>query len=210
MPSVTVSLNLLNIFNRFFKKKHFHYPPPLNIESFFVTPDDSTEVSQIISSLNQNKSDGPNNIPTKILKLLNKDISDQLAILFNQSFSSGIFPSILKSSKIIAIYSKGSKLQCSNYRPISLLSNIDKVLERLMYNRFYNFLENFLFSLQFGLRQKYSITHAPIHLTDKIRHETDKGNYACRIFVDFVDLRYSRSPYSTEKTRILWCQRNFK
>ena len=66
--------------------------------------------------------------------MLNRDVSDQLAILFNRSFSSGIFPSILKTSKIIPIYKKGSKLECSNYRPISLLSNIDKILERLMYN----------------------------------------------------------------------------
>ena len=76
---------------RFFKKKYYDYLPPLNIESFFLTPTDSTEVSNIIFSLNQNKSDGPNSVPIKILKLLNKDISDQLAILFNQSFSSGYF-----------------------------------------------------------------------------------------------------------------------
>ena len=107
-----------------FSKKKYDYLPPLNIESFFLTPTNSTEVSNIIFSLNQNKSDEPDSIPIKILKLLNKDISDQLAILFNQSFSSGIFPSILKTSKIITIYKKGSKLECSNYRPISLLSNI--------------------------------------------------------------------------------------
>ena len=85
----------------------------------------------------------------KIPKLLNKDISDQLAILFNQSFSSGIFPSILKTSKIIPIYKKGFKLEWSNYRPISLPSNIDKILERFMYNRLYNFLEKkeIIFSL---------------------------------------------------------------
>ena len=123
---------------RFSKKKYYDYLPPINIESFFITPIDSTEVSNIISFLNQGKSDGPSSIPIKILKLLNKDISDQLAILFNQSFSSGIFPSILKTSKIIPIY---KKLECSNFRPISLLSNIDKILERLMYNRLYNFLE---------------------------------------------------------------------
>ena len=76
------------------------------MESFFITLTDGTEVSKSISSLNQYKSDGPNSIPNKILKLLNKDISDQLAILFNQSFSSGIFPSILKTSKIIPILKK--------------------------------------------------------------------------------------------------------
>ena len=68
-----------------------------------------------------------------------------------------------------------------------MLSNIDKILERLMYNRLYNFLEKkeIIFSLQFGFRQKYSTTHALINLTDKIRHEIDKGNYAWGIFVDF-------------------------
>ena len=172
---------------RFSKKKYYDYLPPLNIESFFITPTDSTEVSNMIYFLNQDKSDRPNSISIKIVKLLNKDISDQLAILFNQSFSSGIFPSILKTSKIIPIYKKGSKLECSNYRPISLLSNIDKILERLMYNRLYNFQKKkkIIFSLQFGFRQQNSTTHALIHLTDKIRHEIDKGNYACGIFVDF-------------------------
>ena len=72
----------------FSKKKYYDYLPPINIESFFITAIDSTEVSNVISSLNQDKSDGPSSIPIKILKLLNKDISDQLAILFNQSFSS--------------------------------------------------------------------------------------------------------------------------
>ena len=108
---------------RFSRKKYYHYLPPLNTESFFVTPTDSTDVSNIISSLNQHKSDGPNSIPIKILKLLNKDIIDQLAILFNQSFFSGRFPSILKTSKIIPIHKKDSKLECLNYRSTSLLSN---------------------------------------------------------------------------------------
>ena len=67
-----------------------------------------------------------------------------------------------------------------------MLSNTNKILERLLYNRLYNFLDKkeIIFSLQFGFRQKYSTSHALIHLTDKIRHEIDKGNYACEIFVD--------------------------
>ena len=95
------------------------------MESFLTTPTDSTEISNMISSLNLPKIDEPNSISIKILQLLNKGVSDQLAILFNQSFSSGIFHSILKTSKIIPIHKKGSKLECSNYRPISWLSNID-------------------------------------------------------------------------------------
>ena len=84
----------------------------------------NNEVSNIIFSLNQDKSDGPNSISIKILNLLNKDMSYQFTIIVNQSFSSGIVPSVLKTSKIIPVYKKSSKVECSNYRPISLLSNI--------------------------------------------------------------------------------------
>ena len=126
---------------RFSKKKYYDYLSPLNIELFFITPTDSTEFSNIISSFNQKRSDGPNVIPIKTLKMLNKDISDKLAILFHESFSSGIYSSILKTSKNIPIYKKGSKLECSNYRTISLPSNIDNILKLLMYNRLCNFLE---------------------------------------------------------------------
>ena len=69
----------------FSRKKNYDYLPPLNRESFFITPNVSTEVSNISSSLNQSKSDAPNRIPIKILKQLRKDISDQLAIPFSQS-----------------------------------------------------------------------------------------------------------------------------
>ena len=93
----------------------------------------------------------------------------------------------METRKIIRIYKKGSKLECSNYRPVSLLSNIDKILERLLYNRFYNFLEKKkeYFHSNLVFNKKYSTTHALIHVTDKIRHKTDKGNYGCGIFVDF-------------------------
>ena len=69
---------------------------------------------------------------------------------------------------------------------MSLLSNIDKVLERLMYNRLYNFLEmnSVIYDLQFSFRQKYSTTHALIHLTNKITEQLDSGNFACGIFID--------------------------
>ena len=55
---------------RFSKRKYCDYLPILNIESFLITTTDITEVSSIISSLNQDKSDGPNSIPTRILKFL--------------------------------------------------------------------------------------------------------------------------------------------
>ena len=87
-----------------------------------------------------NKSSGPNNIRYKILSLLKKDISKQLADLFNVVLSSGAFPLLLKIAKVVPVYKKYSKLDCHNYCPISLLSNVEKMLEKLMYKRVYQFL----------------------------------------------------------------------
>ena len=89
-------------------------------------------------------------------------------------------------AKIIPIHKKGSKLSVDNYRPISLLSNINKIFEKIMYKRLYNFLclQNSFYELQFGFRNKHSTTHALISLTEKIREALDNNKYACGIFID--------------------------
>ena len=62
-------------------------------------------------------------------------ISSHLSDIFNISFSVGIFPSVLKTAKVIPVHRKDSKLDCNNYCPISLLPNIEKILEKLVYNQ---------------------------------------------------------------------------
>ena len=67
----------------------------------------------------------------------------------------GVFSSVLKTEKVAPVFNKDSKLDYSNYRPISLLSNIEEILEKLTYERLYIFLNNnnIIYSLQFGFRQ---------------------------------------------------------
>ena len=78
--------------------------------------------------------------------------------LFNLSFMSGVFPSVLKTAKVVPVFEKDSKLDYSNYCPISLLSNIEKILKKLMYKTLFTFLNNSnIYNLQFGFRQQYSI-----------------------------------------------------
>ena len=168
---------------------HKHFSDYLNnrtAESFFLAPTTQDEIGDIITSLNSNKSIGPNSIPFKILKLLKNEISSALSDIYNISFSTGVFPSILKVAKVIPIHKKESKLDCCNYRPISLLPNIEKILEKLMYNRLYKFFNDnqLIYQLQFGFRQNYSTSHALINLTEDIRDNLDKGNIGCGIFVD--------------------------
>ena len=110
----------------------------------------------------------------------------QLADLFNLSFVTGVFPSILKTAKVVLVFNKDSKLDYSDYRPISLLSNIEEILEKLMYKRLYTFLNNnnIIYNLQFSFRQHNLTSHALIHVTENIRKAFDEGNIDCRVFVD--------------------------
>ena len=93
----------------------------------------------------------------------------------------------LKISKAIPFFKdKGSKLECKNYRPISLLSNVNKIIEKIMYNRLYNFLEkyNCIYENQFGFRSHHSTNHALISLTEHVRNAIDNNNLACGVFID--------------------------
>ena len=102
-------------------------------------------------------------------------------------FTWGVFPSALKIAKVVPVHKEDSKLDFSNYQPISLLSNLDKILEKLMCTRIFKFFNNnnLFYALQFGFRQNYSTTHALISLTETIRKYLDEGKFACGIFVDF-------------------------
>ena len=92
---------------------------------------------------------------------------------------SRVFPSVLKIAK-------GSTLDYNNYRPVSLLSNVEKILEKFMYKRLYSFLNSntIIYNLQFGFRQQYSISHALMNITENIRKALDVGNIDCEVFVD--------------------------
>ena len=98
----------------------------------------------------------------------------------------GVFPSVLKTAKVVPAFKKDSKLEHSNYCPMSLLSNIEKILEKLIYKRLYTFLNNnnIIYNLQLGFRQQYSTSHALIDITENIRKGLDDGSIACGVFVD--------------------------
>ena len=158
---------------------------PLDI-SMALYSCDETEVKNLLTSLNPKKASGPNSIPTSILHLLANDICKPLSIIFNLSFNSGEYPDMLKIASAIPIFKKDSKLIVSNYRPISLLSNINKILEKLMFTRVYEFLEKHkcIYKLQFGFRSKHSTNHALINITETVRNALDSKKIAAGIFVD--------------------------
>ena len=134
--------------------------------------------------MNTSKSIGPYSIPTNILKTLMLAVllSKTLVKLINFSFSEGTFPALLKFANVIPVFKKGDNLDYNNYRPISLISNIGKLIENIVYFLEKNYL---LFEQQYGFRNKPSTNRALIDITNRIQEACDNGQYACRIYVDF-------------------------
>jgi Reverse transcriptase (RNA-dependent DNA polymerase) len=118
------------------------------------------------------------NITLQLLKPLNH--------VFNLSFSSGTVPTQLKIAKIVPIFKSGDADSVDNYRPISLLSNFSKVLEKIMCNRLTCFLENngLISNNQYGFRKGHSTVHPIIHLLNEVAGAANRKKYTVAIFCD--------------------------
>ena len=102
----------------------------------------SNEVQLLLQNMNTNKASGIDGISAKILKIAAPCISSSLTLIFNQSILTGVFPNDWKTSKVIPIYKSEAKDEMTNYRPISIISTVARIFERLIYNQIYEYLNN--------------------------------------------------------------------
>lgn len=130
--------------------------------SIFLSKVDPDEVCQTIKQLKNKKSVGEDEIPVCILKEVADLIAQPLAHIINLAFCTGVYPEGLKTAYVKAIHKKGRKDELKNYRPISLLSNINKIVEKIIYVRLVAFLERntVLTECQNGFRKGKSTIRA--------------------------------------------------
>lgn len=122
------------------------------------------------------------------LKLAARDISEVLSNIINVIFKHGTFPSSLKKAKLIPVHKKGDTTDVRNYRPISILSSISKLIEKLFLKRINKYLNKFklLKPCQFGFRAGSSTNLALLSLTDFLKSSIDNGNFTGSVFLDFT------------------------
>ena len=139
-----------------------------------------------VAPLKSSKCVRPNSMPTKILHLIVDKISIPLSEIIIKSFSTCSFRNICKTAKAIPIFKTESKLLCNNYRPIPLLSNISKIIGKIMHQRLNKFLEesNCSYNLQFGFRLKLSTNNALLSIIENIQSNLDNGDFASCVFFD--------------------------
>ena len=128
-----------------------------NEHSVFLLPCDKNELNRLINKLPNKKSAGYDGVSNVLLKEIKDYILEPLVSIFNNSLTQGIFPKGMKHSEIVPLFKSGLKNQTTNYRPISLLIIILKILEKIMYSRVYDFLnENQIYRSQYGFRKYHS------------------------------------------------------
>ncbi|XP_045446602.1 uncharacterized protein LOC123654761 [Melitaea cinxia] len=163
---------------------------PINstLSSFVLLPTDEFEVQSLILQLKKSGAAGRDGISGAFLKRYHEILVPPLTHIFNLIFSTGIFPDLFKLAEVIPVYKGGSRDCVRNYRPISKISTLSKIIEKLINKRLIDYLEsnNLLSSSQFGFRPGSSTSDAVHQLTDHIVKKIDKKNKILAVFLDIA------------------------
>jgi len=143
-------------------------------------------IKNFVKSLKKNKATGVDNLPAQMLKDCADSIAKPLQHIVNLSLQTGTVPTEWKTAKIVPIYKSGNMSKVENYRPISVLPVLSKVLEKAVHNQLSTYLEQneLLNKFQFGYRSKRSTDIATTLFVDEIRENGDKGKLTGALFLD--------------------------
>lgn len=169
------------------------YSPPLAsttevTSSLFLYPTDVPEIKKFIKELKVNKAPGKDGITPKIIKDLEEYISKPLCYIFNKVLETGVYPSPFKEAIIKPLYKSGDKNLIENYRPISIISNFGKLLEKIIKVRLVNYLDkhNLISNCQYGFQEKKSTNDAMAKLVSYMYNALDQSKPSLCVFLDLA------------------------
>ena len=154
------------------------------LDTIIFTPQ---EILNVINGLDASKACGPDKLPTRFLKMVAIYIAEPLAKLFNKSLSAGKYPTLWKNANVKPVFKgKGSPSDIKNYRPISLLPCVSKILEKLMFKRIYEHINTngLLTDRQSGYRPGHSTQLQLIYLTDTLYKSLDQSEDFTIVYLD--------------------------
>ena len=161
----------------------FNEPPPQILNEINFS---ELEVFAALRSLNPDKALGPDGIPGRILKETAKQIAPSLTLLFNKSLHSAVVPGKWKLANVVPVFKRGIKEHVQNYRPISLLCIVSKVLERCILNNIWEHLQEIMNDHQHGFMPGRSSTSQLVGVLDKIGKVLDRGEQIDVIYLDMT------------------------
>ena len=159
-----------------------------NVHSLYLTEIEPYEIDELIRDLGINKAGDIYGNTSNIVKLGGPVLTQILTLLYNKSLEQGIFPNVLKISKILPIHKGDSVFEMSNYRPISLLPIFSKILEKLMYARVIDFIKRYkiLYENQYGFQKGLSTELAINSLLYNIIECLENKEVGFCILLDFA------------------------
>ena len=124
-------------------------------------------------------------ISSKFLKQIAPTIVKHLTTLIKQVFNTGIFPDKLKLARVIPLHKNGNPSLLNNYRPISLLPVISKVIEKIISNQLRSYFESkkLFYENQYGFRSDHSTEYATLELIDRIISKMDNDEIPFSVFL---------------------------
>jgi hypothetical protein len=165
--------------------KNYNDLIPINEHSMFIFPTTNREISNIIKNF-ENKSN-IEDLPIRLFKLINENISPILSQLINMCFEQGYYPDLIKIGRVIPVHKSGDRKSMNNYRPISTLSIVNKIFERVLSDRIMAFFEKhkLLFENQFSYRKLKDTQRATLLLINEILPLLGTDEMALCVFLDF-------------------------
>lgn len=145
------------------------------------------DIAEILISIPSNKAAGVDGISARMLKLAAPAVLQPLRRLVNTSITMKAFPRVWKTARVQPLHKGDDTTDMNNYRPISILPVLSKVMEKYVHASFYNYLHanNLLYKYQSGFRSKYSTETALIRLVDQLMFNADKNMVTSAVFIDY-------------------------
>lgn len=161
---------------------------PSTSHTFFLTPTDEPEIRECIISLKNKKAPGKDQLTAELLKDLEPYITKPLCYIYNTIFETGVYPDHFKEAVVTPIFKSGNKTSLENYRPISLISNLNKILEKIIKTRMTSYLKKYklISEFQYGFQEKKSTTDAIKKLTSMIYRAVDQSRPSLCVFLDLA------------------------
>lgn len=143
------------------------------------------DVKEALSSVDSSKGPGPDSLPPSFIKQFATSLAPPVSIIFNRSLDSGIFPTMWKVASIIPIHKAGNVHDVENYRGISILSCLPKVLEKMVYDVVYHAVQPLISEHQHGFMRKRSTTTNLMVFVNSLIKSIEKRRQVDAIYIDF-------------------------
>ncbi|CAB3983986.1 ATP-dependent DNA helicase PIF1-like [Paramuricea clavata] len=175
-------LTVDNIVVSFDLKKQWYF----NYGQVYVALSRATSLNDLhILGTLENKATGRDEISARLLKECSNEIAPSLTALFNKSLTLGKVPQEWKEANGVPVPKKGDVHEVSNYRPISLLSLVSKLLEQVVHLHVSEFVESSLSNLQHGFRKRRSCVTQLLRVFHDVGKALDSGKEADMVYLDF-------------------------